>query len=143
MESEQLAYLKEQINKRIKGIDSSRIYYRKISFWSYMSISIFAAISTIILGLNLDELGEVPRIIAIIITGIISIISAYNSFFDNRELWIVNNIALNRLYKLRFEMDFDERDQNGITQEMLGKYKDSYQSILDDLNKKWSETRGN
>lgn len=141
MENNQIRFLKDQINNRITRFNSSRLYYRKISFWAYLSVTILAAFSTIILGLKIDELKEIPRITVLIITGLITIISAYNTFFDNKGMWVAYNNALNELYKLKFEIEFLEKKEESIDMNKIELFKIEYQSILDKLNKTWTVTK--
>ncbi|WP_264522961.1 SLATT domain-containing protein [Flavobacterium sp. N502536] len=141
MENGQLKFLKDEINKRISRFDSSRLYYRKISFWAYLSVTILAAVSTIILGLKIDELKEIPRISALIITGLITIISAYNTFFDNKGMWVAYNTALNDLYRLKFEIEFLEQRGEIIDSVKIDLFKLEYQEIVGKLNKTWAITK--
>ena len=82
-----------------------------------MSVTILAASSTIILGLKIDELKEISRIVVIIISGLITIISAYNTFFDNKGIWIAYNNARNELLKLKFEIEFLENTDELFSQD--------------------------
>lgn len=140
MESQALIFLKEQIKSRITKVNQSRLYYRKIAFWTYLSISILAALSTIILGLNIKFLEEHLRIIALILSGFITILSAYNTFFDNKQMWIAYNNALNEFYKLTFDIEFAESNSS-INEDSVKQYKVEYQNILDRLNSSWTNSR--
>jgi hypothetical protein len=141
MENEQLKFLKEQIEQRATSLNNSRLYYRKIAFWTYLSITILAALSTIILGLNIAELKDIPRIVVLIITGFITVISAYNTFFDNKEMWVANNNALNELYKLKFDLSFRERQKIDIDDNTVEEFRQQYQDIHNRLNKIWAEAK--
>jgi Tfp pilus assembly protein PilO len=141
MEIASLQYLKSQISERIKTINERRVRYKKKSFWSYISISILAAISSIVLGLNLSCWKEASRIVALFISGLITVIGAYNAFFDHKQMWIANNNARNEFFKLSFEIEFAEKVSESISEEMVEKFKQEYQAILDRLNKTWTESR--
>ncbi|MCD1116820.1 SLATT domain-containing protein [Chryseobacterium turcicum] len=141
MESEQLKFLKEQIDRRITRINSSRLYYRRIAFCTYLSITVLAATSTIVLGLNLEKIEDRLRIIALIISGCITVISAYNTFFDNKGMWIAYNNALMEIYKLKFEINFREKQNYQIDENTIELFKQQYQNILYKLNKVWIEAK--
>lgn len=141
MENRELKYLKEQISQRIKGYDIKRLYYRKVSFWAYLSVTILAAISTIILGIKIEELGEAPRIIALIITGLITVISSYNTFFDNKAMWLAFNAALNDLRSLSFEITLLEEKGESLSDDSIKVFINRYESIVDRLNKTWVAAR--
>jgi hypothetical protein len=140
IESPSLQFLKEQINGRIAIINQSRLFYRKIAFWTYLSITILAASSTIILGLNIKCFEEGLRITALILSGLITILSAYNTFFDNKQMWIANNNALNAFYKLIFDIQFAETNAQ-INEVTILQFKKDYQHILDTLNATWTNSR--
>ncbi|MCU7616011.1 SLATT domain-containing protein [Chryseobacterium sp. PBS4-4] len=141
MESEQLKFLKEQIDRRITRINSSRLYYRRVAFWTYLSITILAAMSTIVLGLNFEIIKDILRIIALVISGCITVISAYNTFFDNKGMWIAYNDALNEIYKLKFAIEFREKQDYEIDQITIEQFKLQYQNILDELNDVWTRSK--
>jgi hypothetical protein len=142
MEIESLQYLKSQIEERVRTLNKKRHYYRKVAFRLHLSLSVLAAVSTVVLGLNMACLGEeIPRISVLVITGIISVISAYNAFFDNKQLWVAYNNALNEFYKLLFEIEFTEKGNLTVNENKILEFKQEYQKILDRLNKTWTETR--
>lgn len=143
MGKDKLDFLKVSIAERLKNIDSKRIYYRRQAFSAYILTAVLSAITTILLGLKIPELNEFVRISALVITTVITVISAYNAFFNNKELWIANNIARNRFYKLHFEIEYAEKAPDTISDEVVTGFKNSYQEILDDLNATWQKTRRN
>lgn len=140
---DELNFLKSQIEKRIANINNTRSYYRKVSFWTYGSISTLAALSTIALGLNIEHLGESPRIFALIISGLITVLSAYTTFFNHKELWVANNNALNSLRKLKFDIEYKEQNLSGLDTKLTENFKKEYQRILDNLNNSWNKSRSN
>ena len=66
--------------------------------------------------------------------------SGYNSFFDNKQMWIANNNALNEFYKLSFDIEFAETNLS-VDEVIVEKFKNDYQSILDKLNSVWTSSR--
>ncbi|MRG43910.1 DUF4231 domain-containing protein [Chitinophaga sp. SYP-B3965] len=142
MTNEQLTFLHDQIEQRIKGIDSRRLRYRNAAFRIFMSTAILAALSTILLGLNVqNEWSEFVRITTLVITCVITIINGYNAFFNHRELWIANNDALNRFYALRFRIEFREKEGTPLTATEIESFRAEYQAILNELNQVWQRTR--
>jgi hypothetical protein len=47
--------------------------------------------------------------VAMIATGIASILGGWESLFSNRRLWRVNNIALTGLYEIRSDIEYREK----------------------------------
>lgn len=139
--NEQFKLLLDSIAERIENFDQKRIYYRHRAAKAYFSTAILAAISTILLGLNINGWADIIRITVLIITTLITILNSYNTFYNYKELWIANNDALNRLYALNFNMNFFLKGGIVLTVEILKGFKDEYQSILDELNQVWHKSR--
>jgi hypothetical protein len=106
-----------------------------------MSTSVLAAVTAIILGLNVQQsMQVVVKTAALIISAIITVINAFNAFYNHRELWIGNNHALNRFYKLKFDIAYCEQGGT-VTQQDVNGFRDTYQNILDELNEDWGVRR--
>lgn len=140
---EQLELLKEKIAERIKGINSRRLHYRSQAFYAFISTAALASVTTILLGLNLDDpWKERIRIAALVITTIITLINTYNAFFNHKELWVANNSALNRFYELQFDIEFFEKGSMPLELIAVDEFKKRYQAILNELNQTWYKSRG-
>ena len=62
-------------------------------------------------------------ILAMIATGIASILGAWESLFSNRKLWRVNNVALTSLYELKSDIEYREKaSDRQITQQETDEY---------------------
>lgn len=138
-----LNLLKEEVANRITSIDESRVYYRKRSFGFYISITILSAIVTILLGSAFEspDLENWLKRISLALTAMITVLSAYNIFFNHKELWVANNQALNSLKELRFNIDFREADATPVSTAEIDDLKKKYQLILDELNSTWAKSR--
>lgn len=136
-----MQYLKEQLIGRIKSVNAKRIHYRRASYSLFLLSTLLSAFTTVILGLDIPELSEEVRITALIVSAVIIFLNAFNAFFSNKELWVANNVARNRLYKLKFDIEFAEAENVQLTPEIKEQFKDIYQQILDDLNSTWQKGR--
>jgi hypothetical protein len=143
MTDNRLELLKSEIKKRISGIDSSRVYYRDRSFGFYISITILSALTTILLGSDFDDpdVQSWLKRLALILTALITVVSSYNAFFNHKDLWIANNQALNRLKELSFNVSFREAEPRPLSEDEIEKFRANYQTILDELNNTWANSR--
>lgn len=141
MENEQLTLLKQNIEDRIKGINGRRLYYRGRALFAVVSTALLAALSAVLLGLNLENWSEEIRIAVLIITSIISLINVYNAFFNYKDLWIANNTALNKFYELKFSINFAEKGEPKPDGNAVERFRSTYQQILNELNQTWLKTR--
>ncbi|HTR29544.1 MAG TPA: DUF4231 domain-containing protein [Puia sp.] len=139
--TDQLAYLKERITGSITNVNSNRVYYRKMAYRFYISTVILSALTTIILGLNIEELKEAVRIIALIITTTVTVLNAYIGYFNYKELWIAYNKALNQFAQLQFEIEFMEKGGTALTLDQILVLRGRCQQIYDELNATWQKNR--
>lgn len=141
--NEQLAFLRASIEDRLKGSSGRSRHYKRYAFSIFISTAVLAAVSSILLGLKLQDpaQAEVVRITVLVISSVISIATVYSAFFNHRELWIANNDAVNRFYKLRFKMDFREKSKEPLTPVEVEEYAKEYQTIVDDQNQAWERSR--
>jgi F0F1-type ATP synthase assembly protein I len=141
-------FLKVQIAERIQGFTERRNNNKHKARNFQVSITVLGAISTIILGLNFDNLVYLTffknqtKNIALIISALITIISAYNTFFDHKGLWVNYTTSRNSLYNLDFEIDYYLEGNEDIEKEKIEEFKERYNEILVEANHKWSELRG-
>lgn len=139
--NEQLEFLKASTEARIKNINNRRFYYRRKSFLTYISTAALAALTTVLLGMQVEgKLAENIRMASLIITTVITLINTYSAFFNHKELWVANNTALNKFYELKFNMEYQEKGGQ-LTSEIIDHFKKTYQAILDDLNQTWLKSR--
>src|SRR6267142_1937910 len=96
----QFEYVKEQVDYEIYIYTQRKRFNRKAAFVFAVVPATLSALATVSIGAS-EKLGNqwLP-ILAMIATGIASILGAWDSLFSNRKLWRVNNVALTSLYEL-------------------------------------------
>jgi hypothetical protein len=139
----ELLFLLDSIQSRKKSIEGKKNYYRKFSFFVYISTAVLATFTTILSGLKIpNEIWlEVTRIAIMFFTTLITLINAYSAFYSPKKLWISNNESLNQFYKLEFDIEYAIKKSNEISAEDVDAFKTEYQSILDSLNHTWTNSR--
>lgn len=125
----QLDYVKEQVKYEIGLYTQRKHLNRKAALMFTIVPAALAALATISIGAS-EKLGNrwLP-ILAMVATGIASVIGAWESLFSNRKLWYVNNAALTRLYELQSEMEYREKAGTPITQAETDHYFASLKAI--------------
>lgn len=141
MSLDQLDYIKGEIEKNILAFKSSRSFYRKNAFYAYISSSFLAGITTIILGLNLEGYDLLTKRISLIITSLITFISALNAFYSPKELWLSYNKSLILLYELKLDITYYEKAGTPPDPEKIDEFKNRFQNIMNEMNKSWFKTR--
>lgn len=109
--SPQLAYVKREIDREIGTYTHRKHYNRRAAFAFTVVPASLAAFATVAIGAS-DKLKiDWLPLLAMVATGIASILGAWEALFSNRKLWRVNNLALTSLYEVKADIEFRELDQ--------------------------------
>jgi hypothetical protein len=118
----QLDYVKEQLKYEIGLYTKRKRFNRKAAFMFTVVPATLAAAATVCIGAS-EKLGNRSlSILAMIATGIASILGAWQSLFSNRKLWQINNVALSGFYELRSDIEYREKAGTSITQAETDQY---------------------
>ena len=137
----QIDFLKKQIEDAIGALYKRRKNNKGKTFYIQMTTTILSSISTIILGLKIEDYQEFTRITALVISTLITIIVGVDAFYNHKRLWLTYADTLNEMYSLRFDLDYRLLASAELTNEELANFKNKYQSILDSSNQKWMKLR--
>ena len=122
---------------------------KRIALKLKISSVLLSAIVTVCLGLKSTDnttWGTVLSDVALVLSALISVVSAYEAFFDPRSLWIRETIVFTKLRNLKREFEFwDSGCEESLTPEQVEKL-ESFQQKLDqilvDSLKNWMRIRG-
>ena len=108
----------------------------------------FSAVVTVCLGLNLASAAQTTlKNVALGLSAIITVVGAYEAFFDPRAIWIRETIVYTKLRNLKREYEFWAAGCDGDTlepaeAEKLDRFKDQLDQILIESLKNWMKIRG-
>jgi hypothetical protein len=137
-------FLKKIIGKRINSFKDRRSENRKQAIRLKFVSLIVASSTTILLGLNgFNTQGKlIVQNTAFILSAITAFLTAVDTFFNYRGLWIRYNATLNELYELRDNLEYLCTDEaTNISKEDVDKLYQKYQTILNETNNSWKELR--
>ncbi len=140
----QLQYVKAEVDREIGLYTQRKHFNRKAAFAFTVVPATLAALATVSIGAS-EKLGNqwLP-ILAMVATGIASILGAWESLFSNRKLWRVNNIALTSLYELQSDIAYREKAADKpITQEETDQYFARLKAIRNEGEKSYQRAVGN
>ena len=104
----QLDYVKRQVDREIALYTDRKKFNRRAAFGFTVVPATLAAVATVAIGTSeIFDTRWLP-ILAMIATGVASILGAWESLFGNRRLWRVNNVALTALYALQSDISYRE-----------------------------------
>ena len=144
--SDQLKWLDKEIDETVKRYqDYSARYKRHALILRIVSVFLAAAI-TVLLGLKFrdDTVSKQFSNIALFLGAAITVLSAYEAFFDPRSLWVRETVTFARLKDLQRDLRFWEagQDPQNPDLEQLTKFKLRLDSVLQETLKYWMKIRG-
>lgn len=106
-----------------------------------------AGLVTILLGWRFEGGGETPPFLAnasLVLGAMITVVSAYEAFFDPRTLWIRETVVLVKLKDLERDLAYlrAEAGDGPIDRAKLGEMREAFNLILQSSLKSWLRLRG-
>ncbi len=142
--NEKLEILKTEIDERITNLKKKRVGNKKMSYrLKILSVS-FAAIITVLLGLQgLGQVETILKNVALMLGASITVLNACEAFYDHRSLWINQTITLSLLQNLRGDINFYSSGMESAEIEIrrLEEFKERYNHILQDDLRDWLKLR--
>ncbi|MEK6211970.1 MAG: DUF4231 domain-containing protein [Pseudomonadota bacterium] len=144
--TERLNWLQKEVDDLVGRYQRESARYKSNAF-RLKIISVFlAAIISVLLGLKLKNIDVTAAFInvALALSAVISVLSAYEAFFDPRALWVRETVTFARLKDLQRDLRFwtSGLDPEAIDPEILDSFKRRLDSILQDTLKYWMKIRG-
>lgn len=141
---EKLKLIEKEIDDRVREFARKR---RSDKYWAFglkvMSV-LLAAIITILLGLQVGaDLSTSFKNIALVLGALITVLNAYEAFYDYRALWIRRTVTLVNLYKLQRDFRFYKSgtEPGEISSAAVAKFKEHLDEIMDRDLRNWLKLR--
>lgn len=125
--------------------EGASFYFNGVRFYKYSTI-ILAGISTIILGIDLDDddlkiLSQIKyktfaKNAALIIGAIITVITSLTTYWNIEKYWLFNKTILNKLSSLKDDIE-NEFTSNSLPDEKIQSRYNDYKRIKGDFYKYW------
>lgn len=135
--------LKQSIDRQAGRTDRNR-FRDKFRTTAVTVFTAFAGATTAtLIGLSkyVVSLEDWLQAVALIISGILSVVVAWDHLFDHKRLWIISSKG-NRQF-LRLKEDISHTEATGtLTEELSQEFYSRYNEILDSMNGEWDRLRG-
>ncbi|MBR9911516.1 MAG: DUF4231 domain-containing protein [Gammaproteobacteria bacterium] len=119
----QLEYVKDQVSYEIGLYTARKHFNRRAALLFTVVPATLAAAATVFIGASEMVGTKWLPILAMIATGLASILGAWEALFSNRKLWRINNVALTTLYEIKSDIEYRERAvEKPIQQEEIDAY---------------------
>lgn len=135
--------IRQKLKKQINGFKGRVSYNRTQAKRQHIAIAILSALIAVLSGLNIGSYENCIRISILILASIMTVISAYKVFFNNKELWIKYTGIISDLRKIESDLNFyiAETDEQNIEIDKLKAFNKSIDVVLENANKDWEIVR--
>ena len=140
-----LDILERDISDRISSFSYYRDNNKTKAFWIVMITAILSAVTTIFIGLSqyFPANSGWPKIlsgIALVTSGSITVLSAFDGLFNHKKLWISYVSSLVQFYELQTDIKH-YKSSGEESQEIVDKFYLRYKEILGEVNSNWLRLR--
>ncbi|MCF8371354.1 MAG: DUF4231 domain-containing protein [Bacteroidales bacterium] len=144
--NEQVEFFTKELKTLTDRYKNESSRYKKTAFRLKIISVLLAAIITVLLGIKFGDASLTNALsnVSLVLGASITVLSAYEAFFDPKALWVRETVTFVRLKDLQRDLDFWRSgiDPNEITTEELNKFKIRLDLILEDTLKYWMKIRG-
>jgi len=101
-----------------------------------------SAVTTLTIALSsiFESMSPLFQTIALLVSGSLTVVTAWDGFYNHKRLWLLQADILNKLYEIDTEIRHHEAN-NTITQEIVNTLFARYQSAFHEFNAQWKEIR--
>ena len=139
-ESQKMEYVLNKLSDERKAFYRRRSYNRKVA-WAYASAgTLLSATSTVVLGMG--KITDIPslQIVALIASGLATVVAATETVFSHRKLWHLNNVAMAALDKLDRDVQYRISDSKALDSSEVDAFYKRLDEILTEVDQKWINT---
>jgi Protein of unknown function (DUF4231) len=145
--------LRDQVDKLVDHYRREAEKHKRSALVLRIVSVVIAGLITVLLGLRWEDktLPILASNVSLALSALITVLSAYEAFFDPRALWIRETVTFARLKDLQRDLGYweagvqlDEMTPDEATHfaEELGRFKDRTDTILNDTLRHWMRLKG-
>jgi hypothetical protein len=139
-----LEFLRTELNNNIDGFRAVAAKSKKRALQMRISMATFGSFTTLLLGLKSSPLfvgyDSEFSAIALVISALIPILTAWDAFVDNRWLWVSYTAAHTSLSRILEEVDFASA-KGSVSEEQLGNFHDQFKRAIQAATDSWLDKR--
>jgi hypothetical protein len=139
-EPKKLEYILDKLSQERNAFWRRRNYNRKIAWVYALAAMLLSATSTVVLGMG--KIIDIPslQVVALVASGLATVVAATEAVFSHRKLWHLNNIAMAALDKLDRQLQVRMADSKVIISSEIDTFFTRLDEILSDIDQKWVDT---
>jgi len=143
---ERLSWLQTEIDGLVSRYQNEARDYKKQAFRLRIVSVCLAAVVTVLLGIKLQDVAMTAAFsnVALILSAAITVLSAYEAFFDPRALWVRETVTFARLKDLQRDIRFwaAGREPEAMDIADVERFKVRLDTVLEDTLKYWMKIKG-
>jgi len=135
-------FVQAELQKQISRFDQARNYYRNGHFWVMLAMATLSALTTLLISVGQIMQLTWVTLMALATSAGMTIATAWEGYFRNKEMWVQKTDTLNQLYELDMDIRYAKIRHNGPPpQEDVDRFYSRYEDILRAANKAWMGVR--
>jgi hypothetical protein len=140
---EKVEVLVNQIRSQIDLFSRRRRRDKRKAFALQVATVVASASITVLLGLGKADEQGLRQEVALILGALITVLSAFEAFFNHRHLWIVRTETVRRLERLRRKLDFYLAGlaSTDLNESAIDSFRRELDEILEEDQQKWLHMR--
>jgi hypothetical protein len=134
-------FVERLVSQQVAGFDDSRKFYRGGHFKISIITALLSAGTTVLISLG-ETYDWYYATIALFTSAAITVVAAWNAFFQYRELWIQKTDAWMELSKLQSNIEFAKAKSGGtIPEQDLQRFYERFEAIVMNEHELWKKLR--
>lgn len=141
---QKVALLQDYLDKSIADVGKKRRTNQGRATQVKMLILCLSGAATILLGLELGELAQLPlKNVAFAFTSIVTVLNALEPFFNYRALWVEHERANGAFFAVKDRLNYyvAGRQDADLDATAIGNLYGEYEQVWANLNHAWSTQR--
>lgn len=139
---DQINWLREHLKGLLKRYQADRNRHKHTALWVKIAVAILASTATVLLGWTYAPLEDVFKNIALALNALITIVTAYEAFFEPRKLWVKETEVFSKLKDLERDLLFELEGNANVPANALEAYKNRITEILKESLSGWTKDKG-
>ncbi|WP_095204183.1 DUF4231 domain-containing protein [Mesorhizobium carmichaelinearum] len=141
-----IEWLRTRLKQHADSFDRGRLWNRRQAFYFTLGASVIGASTTVLIAIQQNDLlsekwKSTASILSLLTSAFVSILAAWEAFFDPRWLWVRYTSTLNSIYELSDQLEYLSKKENEPSAEIVDKLYERLALTLQQTNSEWEKKR--
>ncbi len=126
----QIEFVKSELESLITRYKRDRDRHKRNALRVKLATALLAAGATVLLGWQETAIQTILKNIALVLNASITVLVAYEVFFEPRKLWVRETLALSKFKDIQRDLQFDLAQKRELHDDKLLCYKSRITEVL-------------